>query len=70
VHILEKGVSFVHTSLSVHPDITLIPSHSFKARELTFDSQTPHLNAGKDTEVIFEILTGAEIWGPWVAGYI
>jgi len=44
--------------LSVFLDVDSISSHSFEARELRFGTQTPHLNAKKHTEWIFEILAG------------
>lgn len=43
-----------------------ISSNSFKDIELRFCTQTPHLNATKLSELIFEILFGGtELQGPW-----
>jgi len=48
----------------VRASVNSISSHSFEARGLKIGTQTPHLNATKLLEGIFEILSRRRVTGP------
>jgi len=49
------------------PSVASISSNSFAAREQRFSTQTPHLNATKYSDWIFEILLGGRATGSSVS---